>query len=321
MPALLPPVQLPLGVAARRSQPTFIEISSVFHTPTTAARYRVGMNRRIRTRLGVATAIAVGAAMVAVLAPWDAGASAPASELHAASPSRAPSVLRTHPVPGAQLVVTPTAAPIPTPALAVAPVITISEAQIALAYHSQQDGDWCDPADIEMWLLADGVSLHGLDDYAIQQGFWNYETSNNDGYTISEWNASPYAVAVTLDHFGGWDDIGDAPQPTAEAAGVVISTSLDILQQPVIVMVGGGVHYVLVTGVTLSAAGANAPPLSVTVDDPLAYGVGATPPAGSDGSETMSWDDFNAWYTANTTHGGVWANEWVLIAAGIPLVG
>jgi hypothetical protein len=35
----------------------------------------------------------------------------------------------------------------------------------------------------------------------------------------------------------------------------------------------------------------------------------------------MSWDDFTDWYTANTNHGGVWAGEWVLIAAGIPLVG
>jgi hypothetical protein len=30
---------------------------------------------------------------------------------------------------------------------------------------------------------------------------------------------------------------------------------------------------------------------------------------------------FRAWYTAKSTHGGVWAGQWVLIAAGIPLVG
>jgi hypothetical protein len=35
----------------------------------------------------------------------------------------------------------------------------------------------------------------------------------------------------------------------------------------------------------------------------------------------MSWDDFTAWYTANTAHGGVWAGQWVVIAAGIPLAG
>jgi hypothetical protein len=35
----------------------------------------------------------------------------------------------------------------------------------------------------------------------------------------------------------------------------------------------------------------------------------------------MSWDDFTDWYTPNTNHGGIWAGQWVLIAAGIPLVG
>ncbi|MGD0447812.1 MAG: hypothetical protein ABSB36_04255 [Candidatus Dormibacteria bacterium] len=281
------------------------------------------MTHRPGSRLVLASAISLGAALIAVLAPWDARATSPAGGQ--AAHSRSASVLAIHPPatarPGAAPTATPTAMPATTPTLAGSPLVNFSEVQIPITYHSQQDGDWCDPTDIEMWLQADGVPLHGLDDYAIQQGFWNYELANNDGYTLSQWNASPYAVALTLDHFGGWDDIGDDPQPTAEAAGVVISYSLDMLEQPVIVMVGGGVHYVLVTGVDLSAAGADAPPLSVTIDDPLAYGVSGTPPAGSDGTETMSWDDFTDWYTANTAHGGVWAGEWVLIAAGIPLIG
>jgi hypothetical protein len=282
------------------------------------------MTHRPGSRFVLASAIGLGAALIAVLAPWDARATSPTGG-QAAVHSPSTSVLAIRRLATARPVPAPTATPVPkpatTPTLAETPLVSLSGVQIPITYHSQQDGDWCDPTDIEMWLQADGVSLHGLDDYAIQQGFWNYELANNDGYTLSEWNASPYAVAVTLDRFGGWDEIGDDPQPTADAAGVVISHSLDILQQPVIVMVGGGVHYVLVTGVTLSAAGADAPPLSVTVDDPLAYGVGGTPPAGSNGTETMSWDDFTDWYTANTNHGGVWAGEWVLIAAGIPLVG
>src|ERR1039458_2869858 len=259
------------------------------------------MTRRPGSRLLLASAISLGAALIAVLAPWDARASSPGADGQAAVHSRSTSVLATHP--------------------AEAPLVTLSEAQIPITYHSQQDGDWCDPTDIEMWLQADGVPLHGLDDYAIQQGFWNYELANNDGYPLSQWTASPYAVAVPLDRFGGWDDIGDDPQPTADAAGVVISYSLDMLLQPVIVMVGQGTHYVLVTGVTLSAAGTDAPPLSVTVNDPLAYGVGGTPPAGSNGTETMSWDDFPVWYTPNVNHGGIWAGQCVLIAAGIPLFG
>ena len=190
--------------------------------------------------------------------------------------------------------------------------------EIPFTYHSQQDPDWCDPADIEMWLQADGVTLPAGGDDAIQDQFWSYETSHNDGYTIAQWNASPYAVAVTLDAFG---DVGagDAPQPSLNAAGVVISRSIALLHQPVIVMVSGGSHYVLVTGVELGTGGTAAPPLALTVANPLEFGVGASPPSGSNGAVTLSWSDFSAWYTPNARHGGIWAGQWVLIANGIGL--
>ena len=192
--------------------------------------------------------------------------------------------------------------------------------ELDYSYHSQQNGDWCDPADIEMWLQADRIALPRGDAHAIQQTFWSYETSHNDGYTIAQWNASPYAVAVTLAHYGHLSGIGDAPQPTLAAAGSVISRSVATLHQPVIVMIYGATHYVLITGVQLGAQGADGPPLAVTFANPLAFGVSATPPAGSDGAETMSWSDFASWYTTDTNHGGVWASKWVLVAAGIPLV-
>jgi hypothetical protein len=289
------------------------------------------MNPPLGTRLALASVIGLGAVFAVVLAPWDAGASSATRGGQAWSPSRTPSTLATDPaapaVPVAGLGTSPTPTPAALATLAEAPLVTPAGIQLDVTYHSQQGGDWCDPADIEMWLQADGVNVVESDDYwasedyDVQQRFWNYETLDNDGYTVSQWNASPYAVAVTLDHFGGWTDIGDEPQPTADAAGAVISQSLYDLQQPVIVMVGGGIHYVLITGVQLGAAGSDGPPLSVTFDNPEAFGVGGTPPAGSDGSQTMSWDDFTDWYTANTSHGGVWAGQWVLIAAGIPLIG
>jgi hypothetical protein len=192
--------------------------------------------------------------------------------------------------------------------------------ELDYSYHSQQTGDWCDPADIEMWLQADGIALPAGDDHAVQQAFWSYETSHNDGYTIAQWNASPYAVAVTLAHYGQLTGVGDAPQPTLAAAGSVISHSVATLHQPVIVMIYGATHYVLITGVQLGPGGADAPPLEVTFANPLAFGVSATPPAGSNGAETMSWSDFATSYTTDTNHGGVWANQWVLIASGLPLV-
>jgi hypothetical protein len=35
----------------------------------------------------------------------------------------------------------------------------------------------------------------------------------------------------------------------------------------------------------------------------------------------MSWDQFAGSYTANTNHGGIWADKWVLIAPGLSLEG
>jgi len=275
------------------------------------------MNRRVGIRLGLASAAAVAGVAVTLIAPWDAGATWPTAGREVGLSSRAEQARATAVTPVADQIATP----LPSPALAEPAAVLLTQVQLPITYHSQETGDWCDPADIEMWLQADGVGLAGLDDYGIQERFWNYELANNDGYTLSQWNASPYAVAVALDQFGGWDEIGDEPQPTADAAGVVISYSLDVLQQPVIVMVGGGAHYVLVTGATLGPGGADAPPVSLTVDDPLAYGVAGSPAAGTSAGEAMSWDDFTSWYTPNTNHGGVWANQYVLIAAGIPLVG
>jgi hypothetical protein len=191
---------------------------------------------------------------------------------------------------------------------------------LPVTYHSQQDPDWCDPADLQMWMQADGVALPTGDDHAIQQQLWDFELSHNDGYTVAQWDASPYAVAVTLDHFAGRQDIGSAPQPTLEAAGIQISRSLAVDHEPVIVMVGGGAHYVLVTGAALGPDGTEAPPAEVTIYDPLAYGVAGSSPHPTSG-DIVTWEEFAATYTANTHHAGTWAGQWVLIAAGIPLEG
>jgi len=277
--------------------------------------------RRLSSHLAPLLAVVTAVTAVTVLVPWEAraGSSMDAARgpAHAAAPHPVSAVPEATPAPpGADRA----APPVPVGILANPPLVWPDQWQVAVTYHSQQNWDWCDPADIEMWLQADGITLPGSD-YSVQGRFWEYETADNDGYTIAEWNSSPYAVAVTLNRYGGWTDIGDDPQPSVDAAGIVISNSLAVLHQPVIVMVDGGGHYVLVTGVALSSAGPDAPPLQVTIADPLAFGVGATPPSGSDGLTTMSWDAFTATYTANTAHGGVWAGQWVLIAAGIPLVG
>ena len=286
------------------------------HAVASLFRHPGEMRRFIAIVIGLATI-----SVVATLSTAAAGGSAkppipvtgailmPASALPA-TPAATPKPATPLPVPQPA---TPAATPQPPP-----PPTAV---RLGVSYHAQQDPDWCDPASIEMWLQANGTALPGSDDHSIQQQFWNFETANNDGYTIDQWNASPYAVALALDHYGNRNDIGDAPQPTAQAAGTVIAQSLAVRHQPVIVMVSHGTHYVLVIGATLGPGGAAAPPATVTYMNPLGFGVAGSPPAGSDGTQTVSWSDFTQLYTANTAHGGVWAGQWVLIAAGTSLVG
>src|ERR1039458_1534790 len=70
---------------------------------------------------------------------------------------------------------------IPSNSVAIASAVVSPPGAIELAYsyHSQQNGDWCDPADIEMWLQADGIALPSGADHAIQQTFWSYRSEEH----------------------------------------------------------------------------------------------------------------------------------------------
>jgi hypothetical protein len=129
-------------------------------------------------------------------------------------------------------------------------------------------------------------------------------------------------VASALNHFGGRSDAGDATFGSADDAGVVISRSVADRHEPVIALIDDGNHYVLISGVTLSAAGTGAPPLSLTVHDPWTYGPtrGRYPTLGS--AALMSWSDFAGHLTPDDPHDvGIWSGHRVLIAAGLPLLG
>ncbi len=191
---------------------------------------------------------------------------------------------------------------------------------VPITFHAQQDPDWCDPADVQMWLESTGVSLIGASDSDIQSAVWTYEIGHNDGFTLAEWHASPYAVASALNGFGATEPIGDAAFDDIYSAGQVISNSLASHGQPVIALVDDGTHYILVTGVVLGPGGVDAPPTSVTVYDPW------TISADRDGYPAMgqgtNWD----WVTFSTRFNrddtgdpGIWSGKWTLIAAGLPL--
>jgi hypothetical protein len=189
-------------------------------------------------------------------------------------------------------------------------------------YHRQRDPDWCDPAELQMWLELDGVNVGSTDEVAVQQQLWNYEVGHNDGFTLAQWHASPYAVAATFDHFANRTDVGDMPFTDADTAGAAISASVAGKHEPAIALVDDGNHYLLVYGVTLGPRGLAAPPVSVVATDPWAYGPtrGAYPAMGA--SVELTWADFVKRFNPDDPHDlGIWPGHWVLIAAGLPLKG
>ena len=191
---------------------------------------------------------------------------------------------------------------------------------LPVTFHAQQDPDWCDPADVQMWLDLNGTALPGSSDSEIQGNIWNYEIANNDGFTLAEWHASPYAVASALNAFSGVNGVGDAAFDNIHDAGAVISRSIATDQQPVIALVDNGTHYVLLTGVTLGPGGIDAPPKSVTVYDPwtLSANRGDFPAMGQ--GTTWDWVTFSTRFDRDSTADpGIWSGNWVLIATGLPL--
>jgi len=213
-----------------------------------------------------------------------------------------------------------TAAPPSTPG-APDPVVTPRTVALAVHMHSQQDPDWCDPADLQTWLELDGVT-QPADAVGAQRAIWNYEIAHNDGFTLAQWHASPYAVAAAFDHFANRTDVGDQVYDRVEDAGLVIARSIAQRHEPVIALIDDGNHYVLVSGVTLGSGGVTAPPLSVTVHDPWADGPMRLGYPALGLTVEMGWSDFARHLSPDDPHDvGIWSGHRVLIAAGLPLRG
>jgi transcriptional regulator with XRE-family HTH domain len=193
---------------------------------------------------------------------------------------------------------------------------------LPVPYLVQQQDDWADPADLEMWLSFDHAPGLPAGEVAAQAALWTYEASHNDGFPLTEWNCSPYAVAATLDHYVGSAVAGDGVYDDSLSAGKEITRSVHALHQPVIATVDGASSYVLVVGVTLGSGGDDAAPEAVVVDDP--YPSGQARDGGlSIGRETrLSWPAFvNRFTRVPAGDAGIWADHWVLIAPGLPLRG
>jgi hypothetical protein len=121
---------------------------------------------------------------------------------------------------------------------------------LALPYHRQLTSIWCDPADLQTWVEYDQHTSLGPS-YDVQQRFWNWELSHNDGFTMDQWDASPFAVASAAHHWlpdrGFNHFIYDDPMnATATVAWLLANPKY---REPSVATIWWGDHYVLVRGV------------------------------------------------------------------------
>lgn len=125
---------------------------------------------------------------------------------------------------------------------------------LTLPYHRQMTPVWCDPADLQTWVEYDRGQPLGAPT-PVQQQFWNWELAHNAGFTVDQWDASPYAVASAahqwmpdrgFNHF-----IYDDPIAATTTATWVLANPK--YREPSVATIWWGDHYVLLRGVRATA--------------------------------------------------------------------
>jgi len=121
---------------------------------------------------------------------------------------------------------------------------------LPVPFHRQLTDVWCDPAIIQSW--TEYVTGRAApDSRAFQADTWDWETDHNLGFTLDQWDASPYAVASALHHhmpdrgFSHWKS-DDPLEATKVLAWFLANPAY---RQPGIALIWRGEHYVLVRGV------------------------------------------------------------------------
>lgn len=126
----------------------------------------------------------------------------------------------------------------------------IFDLDLPIPYAPQLDPIWCDPADLQMW-RAYRQNLPPGGDAALQSAIWSWETSHNDGYTVDQWDCSPFAVASAAHHWMSDAGFNHFRYDDALAGSRLLAwlTANPSYREPSIALIWQGEHYVLVRGV------------------------------------------------------------------------
>jgi uncharacterized protein YraI len=126
----------------------------------------------------------------------------------------------------------------------------VFDLDLTLSYSRQLTPVWCDPADVEMWLHYRQGDAGGPS-RAVQSAIWDWETTHNAGFSVDQWDCSPYAVASAahqwmpntgFDHF-----VYDDPLDGSRTLAWLLANPR--YAEPSIALIWRGLHYVLVRGV------------------------------------------------------------------------
>ena len=127
----------------------------------------------------------------------------------------------------------------------------VFDIDLPIPYARQLTNIWCDPADLEMWMSYRQSRDSGGGTRALQSAIWDWETAHNAGFSVDQWDCSPYAVAsaathwmpdASFDHFT-YDD------PLAASRVLAWLLANPAMHEPSIALIWRGLHYVLVRGV------------------------------------------------------------------------
>ena len=122
---------------------------------------------------------------------------------------------------------------------------------LKIPYARQLSSIWCDPADIEMWMsYRQGRDSTG-GTRQLQSAIWDWETSHNAGFSVDQWDCSPYAVASAAKHWmpdAAFDHFTyDDPLEGSRVLAFLLANP--DFREPSIALIWRGLHYVLVRGV------------------------------------------------------------------------
>jgi Bacterial SH3 domain len=127
----------------------------------------------------------------------------------------------------------------------------VFDLDLPIPYARQLTSVWCDPADIEMWLSYEQGRGTGGGTRALQSAIWDWETSHNAGFSVDQWDCSPFAVASAASHWMADSSFDHFTYEDALGGSRVLAWLLANadMREPSIALVWRGLHYVLVRGV------------------------------------------------------------------------